>query len=54
MATIYISSTFKDLQEYRTKVIETLTQLGYKVLNMENYVAEDKLPVNKCLEDIER
>ena len=54
MAIIYISSTFKDLQEYRLKVIETLTQLGHKVVHMENYVAEDKLPVLKCLEDVKK
>ncbi len=54
MAIIYISSTFKDLLEYRIKVIETLTQLGHKVVHMENYVAEDKLPVLKCLEDVKK
>ncbi len=54
MATIYISSTFIDLREYRAKVIETLTQLGHKVYNMENYVAEDKIPLDKCLDDIEQ
>jgi hypothetical protein len=52
MAIIYVSSTCEDLREYRMKVIETLTMLSHKVLNMENYVAEDKLPVLKCMEDV--
>ena len=54
MSKIYISSTFSDLQEYRVKVIETLRQLGHYVLSMEDYVAEDKLPLQKCFEGIEQ
>src|SRR3989442_1733259 len=51
MARIYVSSTFVDLREHRAKVIETLRQLGHDVVAMENYVAEDQIPLEKCLHD---
>jgi hypothetical protein len=52
MARIYVSSTFVDLREYRAKLIETLRQLGHKVIAMEDYVAEHQIPLEKCLEDV--
>jgi len=52
MARIYVSSTFKDLKECREKVKVTLKQMSHEDIAMEYYVAEDKKPVNKCLEDV--
>jgi hypothetical protein len=52
MARIYVSSTFVDLREHRAKVIETLRQLGHEVVAMENYVAEDQIPLETCVRDV--
>jgi hypothetical protein len=52
MAIIYVSSTFKDLEECRKKVKHNLERMDYKVITMENYVAEDKIPVEKCQDDV--
>src|SRR5262245_64624166 len=53
MATIYLSSTYEDLKNYRMAVFEALRKAGYRVLAMEDYVATDRRPVEKCLADIE-
>ncbi len=50
---VYISSTYMDLQEYRTAVADVLRQMGHEPKLMETYVSEDKRPLEKCLEDIE-
>ena len=52
MARIYISSTYSDLQEYREKVYRALRQLGHDVVAMEDYVAADRRPLDKCLTDV--
>lgn len=52
MAKIYISSTFEDLKVYRKAVYDVLNQLGHKVIAMEDYVASDKRPLQKCLTDV--
>jgi formylglycine-generating enzyme required for sulfatase activity len=52
MTTIYLSSTYEDLKEYRAAVFEALRKAGYKVLAMEDYVATDRRPVEKCLADV--
>ncbi|WP_454064311.1 nSTAND1 domain-containing NTPase [Candidatus Nitrospira salsa] len=52
MATIYLSSTFEDLKDYRRVVFEALRQSGHNVIAMEEYVAKDQRPMKKCLEDI--
>jgi len=54
VATIYISSTYNDLKEYRDAVARVLQQLDHHVIAMENYVATDQRPLEKCLEDVER
>ena len=53
MARIYVSSTFDDLQEYRNAVSAALRRLGHEDVAMEYYVAEDKRPLDRCLEDVE-
>jgi hypothetical protein len=52
MARIYVSSTREDLREHRAKVIETLRQLDHEVVAMEDYGAEDQIPLQKCLYDV--
>lgn len=52
--TIYLSSTYEDLKDYRRVVFEALRKSGYDVIAMEDYVASDQRPVDKCLKDVER
>jgi len=52
MARIYVSSTFKDLEECRKKVRLVLRQMNHEDVAMEYYVAEDRRPVDKCLDDV--
>jgi formylglycine-generating enzyme required for sulfatase activity len=54
MATIYLSSTYEDLKEYRTVVFEALRKAGHQVDGMEDCVAADQRPVDKCLKDVEK
>ena len=52
MTTIYLSSTYEDLKEYREEVYKSLRRSGYNVIAMEDYVATDRRPVDKCLADV--
>jgi HEAT repeat protein len=52
MARVYISSTYDDLREHREKVYRVLRQLGQDVVAMEDYVAADQRPLDKCLADV--
>jgi len=54
MMTIYLSSTYEDLKEYRLAVVQALRQSEYRVIAMEDYVATDQRPVDKCLKDVEQ
>lgn len=54
MATFYLSSTYEDLQDYRRVVFDALRKADYTVMAMEDYVAADQRPVDKCLLDVER
>ena len=52
---VYLSSTYIDLKGYRESVYRTLCKIeGVQVVAMEDYVACDERPVNKCLNDVER
>ena len=52
---VYLSSTYIDLKDYRESVYRTLCKIeGVQVVAMENYVACDERPVNKCLDDVEK
>ena len=52
---VYLSSTYVDLREYRESVYRTLCKIeGVQVVAMEDYVACDERPVNKCLDDVEK
>jgi hypothetical protein len=52
MARIFVSSTFKDLEEYREKVRTVLRRIDHEDTAMEYFVAEDKRPLDKCLEAV--
>ncbi len=54
MTTIYLSSTFEDLKDFRLAVVQALRQSEYRVIAMEDYVATDQRPVDKCLKDVEQ
>src|SRR5262245_2831451 len=54
MTTIYLSSAYEDLKEYREVVYKGLRQSGYDVVSMEDYVAADQRPVDKCLDDVKK
>jgi len=54
MTTIYLSSTYEDLKEYREVVYKALRKSGYDFIAMEDYVATDQRPVDKCLEDLRK
>ena len=49
---IYISSTQVDLVEYRAQVAESLRQTGHRVLQMEEYTAEETRPLDRCVKDV--
>jgi tetratricopeptide (TPR) repeat protein len=52
MARIYVSSTYGDLKDHREHVYRTLRQLGHDVIAMEDYVAADQRPLERCLADV--
>ena len=52
MTKIYISSTYSDLVEHRKQVYDILRKMRYDVIAMEDYVATDKRPLDKCLADV--
>lgn len=49
---VYVSSTSIDLKDYRAAVIAALRKMGIQPVCMEDYVAQDMLPVDKCLADV--
>jgi hypothetical protein len=52
MARIYVSSTYEDLKAFREAADRVLQQLGHDVVAMEDYVAADIRPLQKCLADV--
>lgn len=49
---VYISSTYKDLVECRHVVYRVVRMMGYDSIAMEDYVADDDRPLDKCLKDV--
>jgi tetratricopeptide (TPR) repeat protein len=49
---IYVSSTHSDLVEHRQRVYDILRKMRYDVIAMEDYVAADERPLDKCLADV--
>ncbi len=52
MAKIYLSSTYTDLKAFREAVYHILRQMRHDVIAMEDYVATDQRPLEKCLADV--
>jgi hypothetical protein len=52
MTRVFVSSTFKDLEKCREEVRLVLRQMKLEDVAMEYFVAEDKRPVDKCLEAV--
>jgi hypothetical protein len=52
MARVFVSSTFKDLDECRKKVRTVLKQLGHENLAMGYFIAEYKRSLDKCPEAV--
>ena len=52
MARIYVSATYGDLKEHREQVYRALRQLGHDAVAMEDYVAADQRPLDRCLADV--
>jgi hypothetical protein len=52
--TVYLSSTFEDLKLHRSTVAAYLRKLNKNVVGMEDYIAADERPVDKCLDDVAR
>lgn len=52
MARIYISSTYSDLQEERRAASDAVLRAGHQPVGMENYTADDRPPLEKCLADV--
>ena len=50
--TLYVSSTFKDLEAHRTALKAELERAGYDVESMERYAAFPEAPVDRCLADV--
>ena len=51
---IYVSSTYEDLKPFRSAVASYLRKLNKQVICMEDYVASDTRPLEKCLTDVAR
>jgi hypothetical protein len=49
---VYVSSTREDLKQHRDAVIAALRRMQLEVKAMEDYTAEDIIPVDRCLEDV--
>lgn len=52
MARVYISSTSRDLEEYRESACASLRRLGHDVVAMEDYTARSGRPLPECLRDV--
>lgn len=52
--TIFISSTFTDLQQHRKSVWEILEKYDVHVLGMEQFGARTEAPIQTCLNAVER
>jgi hypothetical protein len=52
MRRIYVSSTFEDLREYREAVYAQLRKFRLDPLAMEDYVAGEARPLDRCVKDV--
>jgi Domain of unknown function (DUF4062) len=52
VARVYISSTFEDLKDHRAAAYHTLRRMGHDSIAMEDYIATERRPLDKCLDDV--
>jgi hypothetical protein len=52
VATIYLSSTYADLEEHREAVYKQLRSMKHTVTAMEDDVARDDRPADRCVRDV--
>ena len=52
MGTIYVSSTYEDLEEHWEAVYHPLRRWGHNVQAMEDDEAADERPVDRCLHHV--
>ncbi|MCJ7650583.1 MAG: DUF4062 domain-containing protein, partial [Candidatus Lokiarchaeota archaeon] len=52
MVRVFVSSTYKDLKDYREQVIIALRRMKLDDVSMEYFVADAQKPVDKCLKDV--
>jgi Domain of unknown function (DUF4062) len=50
---VYLSSTFQDLEPFRAKVGRSLRMGNKHVIGMEDYAAADERPLDRCRADVE-
>ena len=54
MVSVYVSSTYRDLKDYRDAVISALRRMNHHVVCMEEYGAADQRPLERCLRDVDQ
>src|SRR4051812_43213272 len=54
MSLVYISSTFEDLRAERQAAYQGVRRLRHDAIAMEDYVAADQRPLDRCLADVRR
>ena len=54
MPRVYISSTYRDLKPYREAAARAARAFECETIAMEDYVATDERPLDKCLADVRR
>lgn len=52
MAKVYISSTYEDLKDERKEVAQAIRVIEHHAFGMEDYLASDQRPLDKCIEDV--
>ena len=51
--TVFLSSTWRDLAEHREKVAWALRSAGFRPIVMEEFIADRRPPLEKCLKELE-
>jgi hypothetical protein len=51
---VFISSTYLDLKQFRTKLGRSLTEIDVEILGMEKFGARTKKPLETCLEEVDK
>lgn len=52
--TVFISSTYKDLEDYRTEVWKTLEEFNVNISGMEKFGARKSNPLETCLKEVKK